>query len=169
MAGVVAVTLVALTAFDVAAVTTMRRYLLAQTDSSLQLALTLTVPRLAGILSPPPGKVVSQHLVSGGARRERPPGLAGYAALPGDFDMAFLPQRGGQVTLEVGTTEVGTARGASYTWNLSPSAAKVAVTPGPHTVVISREKTQIHLQSLRVPGGSLVAGTSLDQVDRTIG
>ena len=51
MAGVVVVTLVALAAFDVAAVTTMRRYLLGQTDSSLQGALTLTEPRLDSLLS----------------------------------------------------------------------------------------------------------------------
>src|SRR5258707_14000775 len=51
MAGVVVVTLVALVAFDVGAVTTMRRYLLAQTDGNLQGALTLTVPRLDALLS----------------------------------------------------------------------------------------------------------------------
>ena len=51
MAGVVVVTLVALVAFDVAAVTTMRRYLLSQTDNNLQGALTLTLPRLAAILT----------------------------------------------------------------------------------------------------------------------
>ena len=51
MAGVLAVTLVALVAFDVAAVTTVRRYLLNQTDNNLQVALTLTLPRLAGFLA----------------------------------------------------------------------------------------------------------------------
>ena len=50
MAGVVVVTLVALVAFDIGAVTTMRRYLLAQTDNNLQAALTLTLPRLTAIL-----------------------------------------------------------------------------------------------------------------------
>src|SRR6266702_2112391 len=51
MAGVVVVTLLALVAFDVGAVTTMRRYLLTQTDSSLQGALTLTLPRLDAALA----------------------------------------------------------------------------------------------------------------------
>ena len=51
MAGVLAVTLVALVAFDVAAVTTVRRYLLNQTDTNLQGALTLTLPRLAAFLA----------------------------------------------------------------------------------------------------------------------
>ena len=58
MAGVVVVTLVALAAFDVGAVTTMRRYLLTQTDNNLKVALTLTKPRLAAILADglPPGR-----------------------------------------------------------------------------------------------------------------
>src|SRR5215813_4507797 len=51
MAGVVVVTLVALVAFDVGAVTTMRRYLLTQTDSNLHGALTLALPRLAATLA----------------------------------------------------------------------------------------------------------------------
>ena len=51
MVGVVVVTLVALVAFDVGAVTTMRRYLLSQTDNNLHGALTMTVPRLRAILS----------------------------------------------------------------------------------------------------------------------
>ncbi len=58
MAGVVVITLAALAAFDIAAVTTMRRYLLGQTDSNLPVALTLTVPRLPAIPGPagvPPG------------------------------------------------------------------------------------------------------------------
>ena len=51
MAGVVVVTLLALVAFDVGAVTTMRRYLLTQTDSNLHGALTLALPRLAATLA----------------------------------------------------------------------------------------------------------------------
>src|SRR2546421_13004543 len=51
MAGAVVVTLLPLVAFDVGAVATMRRYLLTQTDSNLQAALTLTLPRLAATLT----------------------------------------------------------------------------------------------------------------------
>ena len=51
MAGVVVVTLLALVAFDVGAVTTMRRYLLTQTDSNLHGALALALPRLAATLA----------------------------------------------------------------------------------------------------------------------
>ena len=51
---------------------------------------------------------------------------------------------------------------------LLPNAAKVAVKPGPHTLVSANGRTQLRVQSLRVSGGSLVAGTSLDQVTKTI-
>ena len=138
MAGVVAVTLVALVAFDVGAVTTMRRYLLGQTDKSLQVALTLTRPNLGAILSRgfPPGR-------PGGPRatpaRSMAPRETVYPALPGAFDMAFLPSRGGPVTLQVAVTG-GTG---GYSWTLSPGAAKVAVKPGPHTLVSANGRMRI--------------------------
>ena len=164
MAGVVVVTLVALVAFDVGAVTTMRRYLLAQTDNNLQGALTLTVPRLGAILSAgsSPGHPGGPQAVR--APSGPPPPRFQYPALPGAFDMAFLPFRGGQVTLQV-SANGGTG---GYAWTLLPSAAKVAVKPGPHTLISANGRTQIRIQSLRVSGGSLVAGTSLDQVTKTI-
>jgi two-component system, OmpR family, sensor kinase len=160
MAGVVVVTLVALVAFDVGAVATMRRYLLAQTDNNLQVALTLTIPRLNGILSlpgRPPGPYATP------AQVELPP-KSRIPALPGAFDMVFLPSHGRQVTLQVDTN----ADPGSYSWTLSPHAAEVADRPGPHTLVSPDGQAQIRIQSLRVSGGSLVAGTSLDQVTKTI-
>ena len=51
MAGVVAVTLLALTVFDVGVVITMRRYLIPQTDNNLQVALTVTKPTLGSLIS----------------------------------------------------------------------------------------------------------------------
>ena len=78
MAGVVVVTLVALVAFDVGAVTTMRRYLLAQTDNNLQGALTLTVPRLDAILLP-----AAAHARPAGGRPHTPcPRSSGHRPKP---------------------------------------------------------------------------------------
>ncbi len=164
MAGVVVVTLVALVAFDVGAVTTMRRYLLAQTDKNLQVALNLTTPRLAAILSAGlarPGHPGGPHAVPAPAGALR--GIQ-YPALPGAFDMAFLPFHGGPVTLQV-AANAGTG---GFSWTLSPRAAKVAARPGPHTLVSANGLTPIRIASLRVSGGSLVAGTSLDEVTKTI-
>jgi two-component system OmpR family sensor kinase len=165
MAGVLAVTLVALVAFDVAAVTTVRRYLLNQTDNNLQGALTLTLPRLAAVLAA--GEAVNRP---GGPRgpnavpaQFRPPN-GEVPALPGAYDMVFLPLRGEQVTLQVaaysGTNTIG--------WTLPPRTAKIAARPGPHTLLGPNGTTHFRIVSLRAPGGSLVAGTSLDQVYETI-
>ena len=161
MAGVVVVTLVALVAFDVGAVTTMRRYLLTQTDSNLHGALTLALPRLAATLgfTNQAAARPSRHAVPGQVAL---PARFKPAALPGAFDMTFLPFRGQQVTLQVA------ANGGVNWWTLSPTAAKVAVKPGPHTLAGPNGRNQIRVQSLRVTGGSLVAGTNLDQVTKTI-
>ena len=161
MAGVVVVTLLALVAFDVGAVTTMRRYLLTQTDSNLHGALTLALPRLAATLALTHQVVwASNHAVPSEVVR---PSYAKAPALPGAFDMTFLPFRGQQVTLQVAAN--GSSRNS---WFLSPTAARVAARPGPHTLASPAGGNQIRVQSVRVSGGSLVAGTSLDQVAKTI-
>ena len=86
------------------------------------------------------------------------------AALPGAFDMTFLPRHGQQVNLQVAANSpVG-----GVSWFLPPAAAKVAARPGPHTLIGPNGRYQIRVQSVRVTGGSLVAGTSLDQVAKTI-
>jgi two-component system OmpR family sensor kinase len=167
MAGVLAVTLVALVAFDVAAVTTVRRYLLNQTDNNLQVALTLTLPRLAAVLA---GGQPATHVVAGprGSNKlpsqQVPTPKERIPALPGAYDMVFLPVRGAQVTLQVaansGTNTIG--------WTLSPRTAKIAAAPGPHTLFGPNGTANLRIVSLRAPGGSLVAGTSLDQVYETI-
>ena len=142
-----ALTLLALVAFDVGAVTTMRRYLLTQTDSNLQGALTLTLPRLAATLALQPGRPGRRPRQPGEVMRPPPVTGAGH----------------GQVTLQVAAS--GSTGGHGV---LSPTAAKVAARPGPHTLIGPHGRNLIRVQSLRVAGGSLVAGTSLDQVAKTI-
>jgi two-component system OmpR family sensor kinase len=161
MAGVVLVTLVALGAFDVGAVTTMHRYLLSQTDNNLHGALDLAVPRLHAMLSGSSAPAPQAEPAPEGLTRPREIQLP---ALPGAFDMVFLPWRGQQVTLQISMN--GGVRG--YNWILSPNAARAAVQPGPHTVVSAKGKPLFRFQSIRVRGGSLVAGTSLSQVAKTI-
>jgi len=162
MAGVLAVTLVALVAFDVAAVGTVRRNLLSQTDDNLQVALTLTLPRLAALLS------ANRLAGARGAtavpeRHALPPGEV-IPALPGAYDMVFLPLRGEQVTLQVAANS-GTK---TIDWTLPPHAARIAARPGPHTLIGPKGAANLRVMSLRAAGGSLVAGTNLDQVDETI-
>jgi two-component system OmpR family sensor kinase len=168
MAGVVVVTLVALVAFDVAAVSVMRRNLLRQTDANLQVALTLTAPMLGKILALSPGSAARQSLpASGGfprATSAQPP--LKVAALAGAFDMIFLPSRGNQITLQ---EAAGGKAGGGPNWILSPGAAKVALAPGPHTLAAQPGDAQIRTESVHVKGGSLIVGASLDQVDTTMG
>jgi two-component system OmpR family sensor kinase len=85
-------------------------------------------------------------------------------ALPGAFDIVYLPVRGGPVTLQVAAT-AGTS---DFSWTQATKAAKVAVAPGPHTLVGPNGRMDIRIQSVRVSGGSLVVGTSLAQVAKTI-
>ena len=167
MAGVLAVTLVALVAFDVAAVTTVRRYLLTQTDNNLQGALTLTLPRLAAFLAV--GQAANHAVAGLRGPNELPsqwvsPPKEKIPALPGAYDMVFLPLRGEQVTLQVAANS-GTN---TISWTLPPRTAKVAARPGPHTLLGPDGTANMRVVSLRAPGGSLVVGTSLDQVYETI-
>ena len=161
MAGVVVVTLVALVAFDVGAVTTMRRYLLSQTDNNLHGALNLTVPRLRTILSGGPAQVAPGGPGGVPAQVRLPPNA--IPALPGAFDMVFLPRRGQQVILQEATNSGQRV----YNW-VASTTAPVAARPGPHTVEIPQEGTPLRIQTIKVRGGSLVAGTSLSQVAKTI-
>jgi two-component system OmpR family sensor kinase len=166
MTGVVAVTLVALIAFDVTAVAVMRGYLLNQTDDNLQVALKLTRMRLNVLV---PGYPLRQVVtapgtgeVKPGARPSRFASVKPLPSMPGEFDIAFLPAGGERIALQVGAVP-----GVKL---LAPgNIAKLAAEPGPHTVVSPNGGTQIRVEGASVIGGSLVVGTSLDQVNRTIG
>jgi two-component system, OmpR family, sensor kinase len=165
MAGVMAVTLVALAAFDLGAVTTTRRYLLAQTDSNLHLALTLTEPRLRALL--PEGVVAPGNT----------PALS--PALFGNFEIAFVPWHGPVVILEQGATAVGVT---SYVI-AQPGEVRSVARPGLHMGMLGCPGTVrgapesdmapcgvlFRILSARVNGGFLVVGTSLYQVTQTTG
>ena len=166
MAGVVAVTLLALTAFDVGVVITMRRYLILQTDRNLQVALTVTEPTLTSLIS---GRIADP------ARRPLPNGSHGRPAvvgvtprpfkihaLPGDYDIVFLPVRGPAMVLEIATT----GGFAHRLVTMRPATARLLTGHGPHTVLIEKAGL-FRVLSGRVNGGSLIVGTSLDEVTRT--
>ena len=163
MAGAVVVTLLALVAFDVAAVATMRRYLLSQTDASLQTALTLTAPKLSMLLASGaafrlPGR---PHQLPASSKA---PSGSEFPAFPGAFDIAYLPVHGQRVTLQISTT------GGKFAWIFpSPLSARLLARPGMHDVGVGTAGQQLRVSSIRVPGGSLVVGTNLDQVNRTTG
>jgi two-component system, OmpR family, sensor kinase len=163
MVGVVAITLIALAAFGIAAVTTMRHYLYGQTDNDLQAALNLTRGQL-------PLLVPGYAPAGGGAQLQRRTGTLRPAPFPappqsifGEFNIVYLPRDGKQVTLQVGASGPG-----AFNLVLPPGIAKVAARPGPHTMVGRGGLAQMRLQGITVRGGSLVAGASLDQVANTV-
>jgi hypothetical protein len=162
MAGVVVVTLLALTAFDVGVVITMRRYLVLQTDRNLQVAFTVIRPTLSSVSE----GLARPTRQSPYTRRNETIGVAPapfkIPALPGDFDIAFVPARGPTVMLELGTTPAGVHRFVM----MRPRMNKLLADPGLHTVLVGKAGP-FRVLSARVKGGDLVVGTSLDEVTRT--
>jgi two-component system OmpR family sensor kinase len=175
LAGVVIVTLLAIVAFDIGAVATMRRYLLAQTDQNLQVALALTriqlpllvpgyPPQVAAVTKQ--GRKVPVSMARGGSGasavtpRKAPPTLH---SLLGEFDIAYLPQGGKAFQLEVGAYGP-----AGQKLVLPANIARLTATAGPRTVFGPNGRIQIRVNGIRVAGGTLVAGTGLYQVDKTM-
>jgi two-component system OmpR family sensor kinase len=159
MAGVVVVTLLALTMFDVGAVITMRRYLMLQTDRNLQVALTLTKPTLGLLISeelrrPPRGQPQTTTGIT--------PAHFTIPALPGDFNIALVPTRGPAVVLEIGTG----AAGARRLIMMRPAMDTLLAEHGPHTVLIGNSGS-FRVLAAPVRGGVLIVGTSLEQVTKT--
>ena len=162
MAGVVVVTLVALVAFDVAAVATMRRYLLAQTDNNLQVALTLTTPRLNGILSDAWPSGEDRSVVPAPAELTSPD--PGFWRSPARSTSPSCRPGASQVTLQVAAN----AGPGGYSGPCRPARPRSPPSPARIPWSVPTGAPQIRVQSLRVSGGALVAGTSLDQVTETI-
>jgi two-component system, OmpR family, sensor kinase len=157
LAGVVVVTLIALLVFDIAAVAAMRRYLVNQTDTTLQTVLAATRPRLPVLLRangfhPFPSNRTA-YPSSGGAQA--------YSIL-GEYDIDYVPAHGRWVTLEMGT---GPGLAVLPAGELGVPAARFS----PFTMVSPGGKIQLRVRTVLAPGGYLVAGADLDQVNRTIG
>jgi two-component system OmpR family sensor kinase len=170
MAGVVIVMVVAIAAFDVGAVATMRRYLLGQTDQNLQVTLAMTRIQLPSLLPgyPPNSAVresVSQAHRGGGANvawsgaSSSPP----VRSLLGEFSITFFPRGGKPVQLEVGANGPAGEQVA-----LPPNVIRLDAKPGPRTVLSQHGQLPIRVNDIQVVGGKLLAGTSLNQVDSTI-
>jgi hypothetical protein len=161
MAGVVVVTLAALTAFDIGAVTMMRRYLLDQTDNNLAAALAVTKIQLR-LLDPGYFPVSGQPPFRAKVPRVKGPPGGPPPSILGEFDIAYLPDKGKQFPLEVGANGIGMRIG------LPSNLAKIVTKAGLQTVVSQNGETQLRVDTEMIPGGSLVAATSLDQVDEVM-
>ncbi len=148
MAGAVAITLIALAAFDFAAVSTMRGYLVRSTSADLQQALITTAPQLDALIPAATYK----------SAKGRP---AFVRAVVGEYSVIYRQPNGRGVVLQSGAGLSAAALAASQFAHVQvPVTAAVTFNATlPRALVAGR----------RAPGGELLAGTSLDQVNRTVG
>src|SRR5690348_17818509 len=168
LAGVLLITVVALVAFDAAAVTALRRYLLSQTDSRLQTVLSLyrpvearmrsQLPKAAAVPGAhrlPPAQVRANWVIDGPRVRLSPPVLAQYY-------VGFVSVHG-QRGFVVGNPHLVP--------QLPPGLQVHAAGPRVQTVTSVGGTTQLRLRVMPVPAsaGALVAATSLAAVNSTVG
>jgi two-component system OmpR family sensor kinase len=149
MAGVAAITLVALAAFDIAAVTVMRGYLVSTTRANLRQVLTVTEPRLSFLLA------------DAVARNQR---TGQIIPVMGAYSVVYQTSNGQNVVLQDGSGVSSASWKQITPW---PGAARARA-----GVPITSTKTLPAAATLAVAvptsGGVLVAGASLDQVNRTV-
>jgi two-component system, OmpR family, sensor kinase len=153
LAGVLTITLAALTLFDVIAVSALHRYLVGQADARLWTALTVTqakVPALIGGTAAAP--------------------IATTMAIPGAYDIAFVPAGawtrpimleyapGGAVTLASPRAKGYNTRAKGHD---GAKAAQVALARDWHAQ-LSAAKT------IAMPAGVLIGGASLTDVNATV-
>jgi two-component system, OmpR family, sensor kinase len=160
MAGVVAVALAALAAFDVAAVTVMRGYLLGTTAASLHRALSYTAPRLDVLV--PRAVAYAFPVQSAGTFYRTPHPPARAAPDFGAYTITYVPRAGKQVVLQRSAVP-----GQVVTWGERVPLPATAKGRGTWTFTTASSLTLA--AGALVPGGLLVASTDLNQVNRTVG
>jgi len=176
LAGVLAITLVAIAAFDVTAVTALRGYLLGQTDSQLQnvlrLAQPLTVSRDFTLTHvPPPGRVPAQ--TGPGFRKtvRPPPSKSVQKRIVVAGPRLLLPLFLGQyfvIFVRSHAARVSVGGNPDLRSRLPDNLSVLAAGHGAQTV-IGAGHAPLRLQAVRTDNGILVVTTSLSDVDRTVG
>ena len=161
--GVLGVTLVALVAFDVAAVTALRGYLLSQTDQQLRQVLSLyrVLPVHDEVRRLPPNASLPRE-VRGKPRKEI---IGPRAILPGalgQFDVVTVNRTRPLLSIMGGPQLLPRMP--------LPNLAKLARTQTAVTLTGQDGTTQIRLMAVSFPGYGLVyATTSLSGLQRTVG
>ncbi len=174
LAGVLLITLIALVAFDFAAVTGLRRYLLSRTDSQLQTVLSLYRPvQLAvgppvQVRTPRAAHVRAFRLPAGGPARQSwvisGPHVRLTPAVLGEYYVAFVPGFGhGPHGFVVGNP--------ALVPRLPAGRHATALGQRALTVTSLNGHGQLRLRAVPVPvaAGTLVATTSLTAVNSTVG
>ena len=174
LAGVLAVTVIALVAFDFAAVGALRRYLVGHTDAQLQSVLGLYRPMTITM----PGH--TNWALVGGAYRKPPPGVhppTGYprvqqvltgprfevpAPILAQFGVGFVSGQGPRELIGGNPALVPRIPSAQLRRVLAASRA-------PRTLTSADGGATLRLGAIHEPGGFLYATTSLSDVNSTVG
>jgi two-component system, OmpR family, sensor kinase len=176
LAGVLLVTIVALAAFDIAAVSALRGYLMNQTDSRLDTVLgdyrTLSVNLPANGVAAKRGRRPFQHALAAKPRATifRPPGGATFTVVGPHF---VVPPPFGQYYVDwVSRNGKGKAfvqGSADLRPKLPANLEALAAGQFARTVRSLHGGVQLRLRAIRVADGSLLATTSLATVNKTVG
>jgi two-component system, OmpR family, sensor kinase len=176
LAGVLAITVIALVAFDFAAVGALRRYLLGHTDAQLQTVLGLYRPMTIRLgpggnfsvsrLPLHPGEVVpGRRPPTGGPRVQQVlsgPRFRVPAPVLAQFDVGFVGGRGRRPLIS-GNPGLVPRRPPGQLLHL------LAASHGAGTVTSVDGNVTLRLAAIREPGGFLYVTTSLGDVNSTIG
>jgi two-component system, OmpR family, sensor kinase len=178
LAGVLSITLIALAAFDIAAVTALRGYLLSQTDSQLQNVLRLYRP-----LSAPQNFAISRvgPPIADQTKRVRKPGFSKARGIPagkpaqGRIEIVgprlFLPRILGQyfvVFVSSHESRVSVGGNPNLRSRLPANLSVLAASHRAQTV-IGAGNAPLRLRAMRAKDGTLVVTTSLSDVNKTLG
>jgi two-component system, OmpR family, sensor kinase len=155
LAGVVAVTLAALAAFDLIAVTTMRHYLDGQARSQLGTAAEQAHQELSALSSPTgtghPGSGVA-NLASG---------------LASQLDIVWLPAGGKPLAIQIALSSTEAPKGVSEP-PVTGVIARTVTKEGYFTVPIAGQMTLLRAIRYSAPDGLVVTGIALAQVTSTV-
>jgi len=174
LAGVLAITVLALVAFDFAAVGALRRYLLGHTDA--QLAAVLGLYRPMTITLGPGGTswyIKGAQARPGFQRKLRPggprvqqvidgPRLRVPAPILAQFGVGFIGEQGPRAFIHGNPRLVPRVPSGQL-------LRMLAANQGPRTVISADGPAALRLGAIREPGGFLYATTSLSDVNSTVG
>jgi two-component system, OmpR family, sensor kinase len=178
LAGVLAVTVIALVAFDFAAVGALRRYLLGHTDAQLQSVLGLYRP-MAIAQSRNTNWAIDRRSVSAGGQRRPPPGMRLSAGGPrvqqvpagprlkvpapilAQFGVGFVSGQGPRELISGNPDLVPRIPSAQLRRVLAASR-------GPQTLISADGGAALRLGAIHEPGGFLYATTSLSDLNSTM-
>jgi two-component system, OmpR family, sensor kinase len=185
LAGVLAVTVIALVAFDFAAVSALRRYLVGHTDAQLQSVLGLYRPKIelpagwtakgrpsgAGSAVAEPVRQAKPRQPPSGQRPTGPPQFQHVIAGP-------RLKAGAPILVQFGVGFVGGKRPQEFVEGNPGLVPRIppaqllrvlAASHGAQTVVSADGDASLRLGAIREPGGFPYATTSLSDVDSTVG